>query len=133
MKARGYPKITTNSIRKAVETAAASHSFEAQKMVANRLNHSLQTADKNYRAQTTGTITREFGALQNVVNNQRALNYITRKPDIAFAGMVDFPSIQELSKTLAIHMNVEDLEVNEDTYRRAQRKFDETRLLFPAL
>ena len=48
MKAGRYPKITTDSIRKAIEMAAASHSIDALKMGANRLNQPLQIADKNW-------------------------------------------------------------------------------------
>ena len=125
MVARNLPKITTNSIRKAVETAAASHSLEAQKMVANRLNHSLQTADSNYRAQTTTTIMREFEALQNVVNNERAIKIIVERRDIIFAGMDTFPTVEELSKKIAEELEIAELELREQVVKRARRAFEE--------
>jgi len=107
MVARSLPKITTNSIRQAVETAAASYSLEAQKMVANRLNHFLQVADSNYRAQTTTTIMREFEALQNV--NERAIKIILDRKDIIFAGMDTFPTVEELSKKIAEELEIAEL------------------------
>jgi len=131
MATRNLPKITTNSIRKAVETAAASHSLEAQKMVANRLNHSLQTADNNYRAQTTSTIMREFEALQNVVNNERAIKHIRENKDILFAGMETFPNVQDLSAILAQELGIAGLELSEEAVKRARRAFEEREISSP--
>jgi len=123
MKRNNYPAITTNSIRRAIETAASNHSGDVQRTVAKHLHHSVDTADKNYRATTSEGVLRDFHIVANVINNQRALTKITQEMETLFVGMDDFPPIEEVQAALRRELQEQSLELSEATYKSAKQAF----------
>ena len=96
-----------------------------QKTVAKRLHHSTNTADVNYRVTTADGIVRDHGMVVNVINNELASKYITANQASLFAGMEEFPSIEELSAAIGREMKVAHLELSSAIYKKARRAFEE--------
>jgi len=110
----GYPKLTSNGLRKATQTGAAEQSLEIQDLVCANLGHSKDTVIKNYRHKTAKQANHNYRAVQSVHKNIMALDHFRRSGDALFPDKI-IPSRKEV-ETALVPLIGKDFSLSEQTY-----------------
>ena len=100
MKERGFQNVTTNMLRRAAVTGAATDTTEVQRAISESMHHSLETARKNYRMRTDVAAVNSAKSMEKVHANVRAKRWaLNNLPEIASA-FPQLPNKNELEAWL---------------------------------
>jgi len=115
LKARRLPPITTNMIRKAVQTSAEEHPVEVQNRVSSALGHSSNTANLNYRAVTSREALRRHQAVRFVSLNALAMKLFESRGEELFPD-ADLPPRDEVEKLFRRELKSPRFKLSDATY-----------------
>ena len=117
MKAKGYPLVTTNSIRKATATGAQRLEVHVQQACSSHMKHQLDTAIGHYRCRDQDTFIESEKAVELAQNTFRAWMLFRQDPfQIICQETQEFPSKEHVQQIFAARLRRPDMVLTDSTY-----------------